>query len=165
MARYAESLTVVDSSPETMALNKARVAEANDRAVPVRCVQADIFAWTPDGGYDVVFFSFWLSHVPPERFEAFWAMVRGALNPGGRVFFVDSLRTELSTANDHVLPGEDDIDRRAQAERREPLPHLQDLLRSRRAAGAAGGAGLARGGNVDRELLPVRAGPPVERLQ
>jgi demethylmenaquinone methyltransferase/2-methoxy-6-polyprenyl-1,4-benzoquinol methylase len=52
----------------------------------------------------VVFFSFWLSHVPPERFEAFWAMVRGALAPGGRVFFVDSLRTEQSTATDHRLP-------------------------------------------------------------
>jgi len=35
--------------------------------------------------------------------------VRAALRPGGRVFFVDSLRTELSTARDHVLPDEDDI--------------------------------------------------------
>ena len=31
-----------------------------------------------DGGterYDLVFFSFWLTHVPPSRFEWFWALV------------------------------------------------------------------------------------------
>jgi demethylmenaquinone methyltransferase/2-methoxy-6-polyprenyl-1,4-benzoquinol methylase len=104
LAAWAEQLTAVDASAEVLALNAERVPDPK-----VRRVQADLFAWTPDGGYDAVFFSFWLSHVPPERFEAFWAMVRGALNPGGRVFFVDSLRTELSTAADHVLPGEDDI--------------------------------------------------------
>jgi hypothetical protein len=29
----------------------------------------------PDRRYDVVFFGFWLSHVPLERFDAFWSMV------------------------------------------------------------------------------------------
>ena len=38
----------------------------------------------------VVFFSFWLSHVPEERFDEFWALVRSALRPDGRVFLVDS---------------------------------------------------------------------------
>ena len=104
LVRLGDELTAVDASAEVLALNAARVGSPR-----VRYVQTDLFDWTPDGGYDVVFFSFWLSHVPPERFEAFWEMVRGALNPGGRVFFVDSLRTELSTANDHVLPGEGDI--------------------------------------------------------
>ena len=42
----------------------------------------------------MVFFGFWLSHVPPERFAAFWDLVRATLRPGGRAFFVDSLRTE-----------------------------------------------------------------------
>jgi demethylmenaquinone methyltransferase/2-methoxy-6-polyprenyl-1,4-benzoquinol methylase len=37
---------------------------------------------------------FWLSHVPPGRFAAFWDLVWSALRPGGRVFFVDSLRPE-----------------------------------------------------------------------
>jgi demethylmenaquinone methyltransferase/2-methoxy-6-polyprenyl-1,4-benzoquinol methylase len=104
LVRWADALTAVDASAEVLALNAGRVGDSK-----VRRVQADLFAWKPEGGYDVVFFSFWLSHVPPERFEAFWEMVRGALNPGGRVFFVDSLRSELSTASDHVLPGEDDI--------------------------------------------------------
>ena len=104
LVRWAGALTAVDASAEVLALNAERVADPR-----VRRVQADLFAWRPEGGYDVVFFSFWLSHVPPERFEGFWETVRGALNPGGRVFFVDSLRTELSTASDHVLPSEGDI--------------------------------------------------------
>ena len=41
--------------------------------------------------------------MPTERFEAFWDMVRDALAPGGKVFFVDSLRTPASTARDHRL--------------------------------------------------------------
>src|SRR6266511_3494592 len=30
-----------------------------------RFIRADIFEWVPDRRYDVVFFGFWLSHVPP----------------------------------------------------------------------------------------------------
>jgi demethylmenaquinone methyltransferase/2-methoxy-6-polyprenyl-1,4-benzoquinol methylase len=104
LVRFADSVTALDASDEVLELNRLRVGEAK-----VRRERADIFAWRPDAAYDVVFFSFWLSHVPPERFDAFWAMVREALAPGGRVFFVDSLRTELSTATDHRLSGEDDV--------------------------------------------------------
>ncbi|MGZ3668081.1 MAG: class I SAM-dependent methyltransferase, partial [Ktedonobacterales bacterium] len=57
--------------------------------------------------YDVVFFSFWLSHVPPERFDAFWDLVRSAVKPRGRVFFLDSLYNDSSTARDHRLEGGD----------------------------------------------------------
>ena len=38
---------------------------------------------------DVVFFGFWLSHVPLERFESFWSLVGRCLRPDGRVAFVD----------------------------------------------------------------------------
>jgi SAM-dependent methyltransferase len=55
----------------------------------VRFIQADLFAWEPDRRYDVVFFGFWLSHVPPARFESFWALVADCLKPQGRVFFAD----------------------------------------------------------------------------
>ena len=44
----------------------------------------------PAETFDVVFFSFWLSHVPEERFDEFWSLVRAALGPEGRVFLVDS---------------------------------------------------------------------------
>jgi len=101
---HTGSITAVDASAEVLELNRKRVGDPN-----VRYVQADIFEWRPDAEYDVVFFGFWLSHVPPERFGEFWALVRSALRPGGRAFFVDSRRTPLSTARDHVLPEEDDV--------------------------------------------------------
>lgn len=99
LTRYAESVTALDSSPEALALNHARVADPK-----VSYIEADLFTWQPDRQYDVVFFSFWLSRVPPESFAAFWDMVRRALAPDGRVFFVDSLYAESSTARDHQLP-------------------------------------------------------------
>ena len=95
---HAASVTAVDSSPEMLALNRARLA-----SLRVRYVQADLFAWQPERRYDVVFFSFWLSHVPLARFAAFWQLVRSCLAPGGRVFFVDSLYSDASTARDHRL--------------------------------------------------------------
>ena len=104
LAKYAERLTAVDASPETLAINEKKIGDA-----PVRYIQADIFDWLPDRQYDVVFFSFWLSHVPPERFDAFWGLVREGLKPQGRVFFLDSRYEETSTAADHRLEGEDAV--------------------------------------------------------
>jgi SAM-dependent methyltransferase len=103
LVKYADRLTVVDASAEVLELNRRRVPDPR-----VRRLCTDVFEWRPDGEYDVVFFSFWLSHVPPGRFDAFWERVASALAPGGRVCFVDSLRSELSPARDHRLaaPGE-----------------------------------------------------------
>jgi len=36
-------------------------------------------------------FSAWLSHVPPQSFEDFWALVAACLNADGRVFLIDEL--------------------------------------------------------------------------
>ncbi|MFN8497504.1 MAG: class I SAM-dependent methyltransferase [Anaerolineae bacterium] len=93
LARHATRITAVDSSAEALALNRARVGDDK-----VSYVQADLFAWQPTRMYDVVFFSFWLSHVPPERFAPFWAMAQAALAPGGRVFFIDSLFNPTGSA-------------------------------------------------------------------
>jgi SAM-dependent methyltransferase len=107
---YADTLTAVDAAPEVLAINRARVGDAS-----VRYVEADLFHWPPDQRYDACVFAFWLSHVPHDRFAAFWEMVASALKPGGRVLFIDSARTENSTAADHVLPvdgGDDTMTRR-----------------------------------------------------
>jgi SAM-dependent methyltransferase len=107
---YADSLTAVDAAPEVLAINRARVGDAS-----VRYVEADLFDWSPDDAYDACVFAFWLSHVPQERFAAFWRMVARCLKPGGRVLVIDSARTERSTAADHVLPedgGDDTMTRR-----------------------------------------------------
>lgn len=84
LLHHANTVTAVDAAPEMIARAQARVAD--DR---VQFVQADLFSWKPDRRYDVVFFGFWLSHVPLTRFESFWSMVADALVPAGRVFFVD----------------------------------------------------------------------------
>jgi ubiquinone/menaquinone biosynthesis C-methylase UbiE len=99
LARSASTLTAVDASPEVLAINKNRVNSPS-----VTYIEADLFSWEPPREFDAVFFSFWLSHVPPERFEAFWVMVRRALRPGGRFFFIDSRHDSTSTAKDHQLP-------------------------------------------------------------
>jgi demethylmenaquinone methyltransferase/2-methoxy-6-polyprenyl-1,4-benzoquinol methylase len=80
-------------------LNRRRVG-----ADVVRHVHADIFSWKPDEAYDVVFFGFWLSHVPPAEFESFWSLVDTCLVPGGRVLFLDSLYDSASSAKDHTAP-------------------------------------------------------------
>jgi len=93
LVSHAAGITAVDASPEVLEINRARLHEACPE-VPVRYVRADLFDWIPDDAYDVVFFGFWLSHVPPGCFDAFWELVRSALRPGGRAFFVDSLGPE-----------------------------------------------------------------------
>jgi trans-aconitate methyltransferase len=69
-----------------LALNRARVGGPN-----VRYLEADLFAWSPQERYDFVFFSAWLSHVPPQRFEDFWTLVAACLNDDGLVFVIDEL--------------------------------------------------------------------------
>ena len=110
LVRTAESITVVDASPEMLAINRDRVAApCAARGLDYVQLGANLFDWRPARTWDVVFFAFWLSHVPPERFDAFWTTVRAALAPDGRVFFVDSLPDRASQASDHSLPEAGDV--------------------------------------------------------
>ena len=97
LARRAASLTAVDAAPEMLARAQARVGGAR-----VRFVQADLFSWTPDRRYDAVFFGFFLSHVPLNRFDAFWSLVRDCLRPDGHVLFVD----DAYRTPDELIEGE-----------------------------------------------------------
>jgi SAM-dependent methyltransferase len=101
---YADRLTAVDGSAEVLAINRTRVGDSR-----VEYRHVDIFNWLPEpASFDACVFSFWLSHVPEQRFAAFWAMVGLALRRGGRVLFIDSARTDRSTAADHHLPEADE---------------------------------------------------------
>ena len=104
LAPHVAHLTAVDAASEALALNRDRLGAAAER---VDYQVADLFSWRPQRRYDLVFFSFWLSHVPPERFAAFWALVRDCLAPGGRVYLIDSRYAPASTARDHQLEGHD----------------------------------------------------------
>lgn len=78
-----------------LSINRERLRTGN-----VEYCKADIFSWTPPTGFDLVFVSFWLSHVPVGRFDEFWDNMRRALKPEGSVFLVDSLLEPTSTARD-----------------------------------------------------------------
>jgi demethylmenaquinone methyltransferase/2-methoxy-6-polyprenyl-1,4-benzoquinol methylase len=84
VAVVARHLIAVDSSPEVLTLNAAKVSAPN-----VERVVADLFTWRPSERVDLVVFTAVLSHIPRERFEAFWSGVRDMLVPGGRVFVFD----------------------------------------------------------------------------
>jgi len=102
LAPRVGQLLALDASPEVQAINSHRVDARN-----VRYEVADLFAWEPAGRYDFVFMSFWLSHVPDDRFDAFWTKVRAALAPGGTAYVIDSGWDMTSTARNHVRPDRD----------------------------------------------------------
>jgi demethylmenaquinone methyltransferase/2-methoxy-6-polyprenyl-1,4-benzoquinol methylase len=124
---HATTLTALDGSPEMLRLAETKVPDGR-----VRFVQADVFDWRPDHAYDVVFFGFWLSHVPLERFGQFWSLIDECLKPEGRVLFVDdAFRTP-----DELIEGESSavIRRRltdGSAFRAIKVPHTPEELEQR----------------------------------
>jgi demethylmenaquinone methyltransferase/2-methoxy-6-polyprenyl-1,4-benzoquinol methylase len=122
LVQGADRVVAVDANSETLAFN----TDEAERVV------ADVFDWKPADEFDVVFFSFWLSHVPEERFEEFWALVRSALKPGGRVFLVDNAAGGESS---HGRRSGDETETRTLADGREfeivKLRRTPDDLRER----------------------------------
>lgn len=98
LVRHPVALTALDASPRMLAINAERVGDRD-----VDYINHDIFMWTPNRSFDAVFFGFWLSHVPPSSFDAFWDLVRRCLKGSGRVGFVDE--DERAAANDVVRKG------------------------------------------------------------
>lgn len=84
LLQMGRDVTAVDAAPEMLALARRKVGDAS-----VHFEQADLFTWEPAREYDLVFFAFWLSHVPPETLDAFLAKVRRAVRPGGQVVIID----------------------------------------------------------------------------
>jgi demethylmenaquinone methyltransferase/2-methoxy-6-polyprenyl-1,4-benzoquinol methylase len=82
LARRA-AVTAVDTAPETLAVARRRCPPG------VRFVVGDAFEWRATERFDVVFFAFWLSHVPAERVDAFLARAGSFVRPGGRLVIVD----------------------------------------------------------------------------
>jgi demethylmenaquinone methyltransferase/2-methoxy-6-polyprenyl-1,4-benzoquinol methylase len=101
LAEHGRRVTAVDAAEEMLALNRVRVKATN-----VKYIAADVFTWKPDRKFDLVFFAFWLSHVPHDRFAAFWQLVGDSLAPHGRVFFVDELDTEEARGQETRVGGD-----------------------------------------------------------
>ncbi len=85
LIKIGERVIALDASPEMIAINRAKLLSA-----AVEYQQTDLFNWRPERQYDMVFFGFWLSHVPSVKLSRFLESARAALKPGGRLFFVDS---------------------------------------------------------------------------
>jgi demethylmenaquinone methyltransferase/2-methoxy-6-polyprenyl-1,4-benzoquinol methylase len=104
LCRIAAQITALDASEEMIAINHAKVA-----AEHASYQQADLFAWQPDRQYDLVFFAFWLSHVPADRLDGFLNAVSAAVKPGGHLFLIDSRHEPTSTAADSPLRDDEHI--------------------------------------------------------
>jgi SAM-dependent methyltransferase len=88
LSEVATRVVGVDASPEMRELALAKLQDAGRSNVELRV--DDLFTWQPDRDFDVVFFAFWLSHVPESHADRFWRSVHDALRPGGRFFLVDA---------------------------------------------------------------------------
>ena len=137
LAAGAGQVLAVDSSSEMLGRCRARVESTGSKSGKVRYLQRDLWAWTPQRSFDGVFFGFWLSHVPEDRFDDFWGLVDAALLPGGGAFFVDSAQPGGSSRAAAWPAGEDSETRQLNDGRRFKIVkryYQPDWLRNRLAA-------------------------------
>jgi SAM-dependent methyltransferase len=111
LALTARSVTAIDSSAQMLELSRKRVVAGN-----VSWLEANVFDWSPDRQYDVVFFAFFLSHVPPDLFDGLWTTIAASLKRDGRVFFLDEFAWDR--ADEYEQPTGDD--------RGTTIRHLED---------------------------------------
>ena len=90
LAQRTREITAVDASPEAIVIAQRRCPAW------VRFVYADIWQWVSDRRYQLIFFAFWLSHVPTSRLPKFFALLDRALTPSGDVIFVDEQESHAS---------------------------------------------------------------------
>lgn len=98
LLKIGKQITAIDASQEMIEINRQKLNAPN-----VEYRQLDLFSWQPDKQYDLVFFSFWLSHVPPTEVDNFLSKVYNAVLPGGKVMIIDSYFEITSSAKDHLL--------------------------------------------------------------
>jgi SAM-dependent methyltransferase len=119
LAPRARRLIAVDAAASTLEINRRRLAGAS-----VEYVHGDLFEWDPPSGvrFDLIFFAFLISHIPPARFEEFWSLLARWIAPGGRVFFCDDVaggETRPSNPGERVSDGPDFAHRRRLLDGRE----------------------------------------------
>ena len=94
LIEIGDRVTALDASPEMININRAKLL--SDK---VDYQLTDLFAYQPARQYDMVFFGFWLSHVPADKLSRFLNAVHAALKPGGRLFIIDSRAVDLSRSH------------------------------------------------------------------
>jgi demethylmenaquinone methyltransferase/2-methoxy-6-polyprenyl-1,4-benzoquinol methylase len=88
LAPRARRLIALDAALSTLEINRRRLGRSR-----VEYVHGDLFKWDPPAGvrFDLIFFAFLVSHIPPARFEEFWSRLAQWVAPDGRVFFCDDV--------------------------------------------------------------------------
>ena len=82
----ARTLHAIDSSTETLTVNRKRLGAA---AADVTYEVADLFDWHPPRTWDACVFGFWICKVPDDRIAEFLNTVAASLRPDGVVCFID----------------------------------------------------------------------------
>ncbi len=95
LLKTATHITALDASEEVLVVNKAKT-----QSDKVTYQVADIFVWQAPQPFDAAFMGFWLSHIPPSKQSYFMNQLANTLQPGGKIFFIDSLPKPSSTAKD-----------------------------------------------------------------
>ncbi|BAZ37102.1 hypothetical protein NIES4101_30230 [Calothrix sp. NIES-4101] len=104
LLKIGNKITALDASQAVIEINRHKLNSPN-----VKYSQVDLFAWEPEAEYDLVFFSFWLSHVPPELLDLFLNKVYKSVSARGKLFMIDSRFEPTSTAKNHILENEKSI--------------------------------------------------------
>ena len=104
LLQLGDRIDAFDAAPEVIEINRKKL---NSDRVNYR--QIDLFSWEPEREYALVFFGFWLSHVPPNLVDEFLDKVYRSVRFGGQVFIADSLFEETSSATNHILKDETSI--------------------------------------------------------
>ena len=84
LRQIGREITAVDAAPEMLEITRQKLGDSH-----IHYQQANLFEWTPAATYDLIFFAFWLSHVPPEALDAFLNNVQRAVRPGGQLVIID----------------------------------------------------------------------------
>jgi 2-polyprenyl-3-methyl-5-hydroxy-6-metoxy-1,4-benzoquinol methylase len=104
LIELGEQITAIDASKEMIEINQAKVD-----SLKVTYQQLDLFSWQSSQQYDLVFFAFWLSHVPPDRLDEFFSKIYRTVRSPGQVFLIDSRFSETSSANNHFFRDDKEI--------------------------------------------------------
>lgn len=99
-----KKITAIDASEEVIAISRSKLASSK-----VEYYKTDLFTWQPNAEYDLVFFAFWLSHVPPNLLDSFLSKVNQSVEIGGQIFLIDSCFEPTSTATNHIIEDDDNF--------------------------------------------------------
>lgn len=98
LLRMCDHVHAVDGSSSMLNLTRQKYSSPR-----LTLEQADLFNWQPNAPFQLLFMGFWVSHLPDDRIRPFFEKVSQWVEPGGWLYFIDSLYNPESTASNHSL--------------------------------------------------------------